>query len=354
MERSSASRKTYLDILRVLASFLVCYNHTPGFHLFLEQEPSGSILSWVNVILSVLTIVDIPLFFLISGALLLGREESYGTLLRKRVWRCAVLLVSASAVMYWMKFADERSISGFLYALLRQQINPSYWYLYAYIGYLLAVPFLRKIAPALRGKDIAYLVLTRVLLTTVLSGLNFLLGCGGLGQIPVPSDIQLPFAAFDFLFYPLIGYYLANLFPMDRVGGKQAAACAAIVAVGSLYSAVITYLEGMTTGFTQNYLGLCNYSTAICVFIILRWLAEHCRIPHRMCRFFSIASSVTLGIYLFEPMLDYVFQARFFGNIPWSTIEMNAASLVWCILCMTAGGVITLTLRKIPGIRRFL
>lgn len=354
MERSSASRKIYLDILRVLASFLVCFNHTPGFHLFLDQEPSGSLLSWFKVAVAVLTIMDIPLYFLISGALLLGKEESYAELFRKRVWRCVVLLICASAVMYWMKFDGERSFTGFVHALLRQQINLSYWYLYAYIGYLLALPFLRKVAKALNGKDIVYLVLVRVVLTTGLNGINFLLGRSGIAQIVLPSDIQLPFVVFDFLFYPLVGYYLANKLSMERVGGKQIAACAAVVAIGSMYSAIITYLEGMDTGFTQNYLGLCNYSTSICVFIMVRWFAEQRHFSHRVCRFFATASSVTLGIYLLEPMLDFAFQGKFLQNVPWNAAAMNAASVAWCILCMTAGGMITLLLRKIPGVRRYL
>lgn len=75
MESTASSRKIYLDVLRVLASFLVCYNHSFGYHLFLDQEADGSILSWFNVFLSAVTTMDIPLFFMISGALLLENRS---------------------------------------------------------------------------------------------------------------------------------------------------------------------------------------------------------------------------------------------------------------------------------------
>lgn len=55
MVSETVNRKTYLDALRVLAAFLVIFNHTEGFHLFLEQAADGSAASWLRVMLSVFT-----------------------------------------------------------------------------------------------------------------------------------------------------------------------------------------------------------------------------------------------------------------------------------------------------------
>ena len=146
MVSETVNRKTYLDALRVLAAFLVIFNHTEGFHLFLEQAADGSAASWLRVMLSVFTKINVPVFFMISGALLLGREESYGVLLRKRVARFLSVLVLFSLVIYLDRNPESRDMSDFVYGLFSGEINLSYWFLYAYLGMLLALPFLRKIA----------------------------------------------------------------------------------------------------------------------------------------------------------------------------------------------------------------
>lgn len=68
-------RKRYLDVLRILASFLVCYNHSFGFELFVGDWDTYNLVFWGDTLLSAFATVNIPLFFMISGALLLGKRN---------------------------------------------------------------------------------------------------------------------------------------------------------------------------------------------------------------------------------------------------------------------------------------
>lgn len=354
MVQSSSSRKLYLDILRVIASFLVCYNHSFGYHLFLDQEPSGGLISWINVVLPIFTIMDVPLFFMISGALLLGKEEAYGTLLRKRVWRFTVVLFAASGITYQIMGEEPRSVSAFIYSLFRGKVNGSHWYLYAYLGFLLMLPFLRKIAKHLSGKDILYLVLLRIVFVSGLTSLNFFLDCFGFSPIVLSERFSLPLALFEFLFYPIVGYYLAEQLPMKKIGAKEIWICFAVLIVGSVYSAVITYIEGVRSAFSQDYLGLFNYTSPMAFFVIVRYFVDKIAIPEKLGKFFSAVSSVTIGIYLLEPLVVHYLSELFFRPIPWHPVIITISSVLWCFCCMTVGGSITYLLRKIPGVKKYL
>ncbi len=353
MQPVKLNRQTYLDILRLIASFFVCYNHTQGFHAFLDQTADGSFVSGMHVFLSCVTTINIPLFFMLSGALLLGKEESYRQLFAKRIWRFLVLIVCASAIVYVVKRPEGRSIPHFLHSMLSGDITISYWYLFAYLSFLLALPFLRRIAKSLRTQDVIFLIILRVLFRCVLPMLNFWLGYWDMEPLYLSGHLQIPMSS-EFLFYPLLGYYLAEKFPMERVTGKHIVWCLAVFVGGNLISSGMTYAEGSYDGFSQTYLGLFNFTSAIALFIALRYFCGRAHMEYGASAFLAEASSLTLGIYLIEPLVTHFFYMPFFDLIHWHPVISTPFSFVWCLMCMGIGGGVTWLLRKLPGMKKFI
>ena len=75
---SQAGKRTvYLDFIRILAIYMVLFNHTrtSGFVLFTVRR--GSFFYPFYLFNAILIKSAVPLFFMVSGALLLGKEESY-------------------------------------------------------------------------------------------------------------------------------------------------------------------------------------------------------------------------------------------------------------------------------------
>ena len=354
MSQATGQRKSYLDILRILAAFLVCYNHSHGFHLYLSQEASGSVLSWINVFLPVLTTVNIPLFFMISGALLLDKEESYRVLFTRRILRFCLLIFFASLITCGILQGDTFSLSRFLPALLEGNVTISYWYLYAYLGFLAALPFLRKIAASLTGRDLCFLLVLRFVFVSVLMSLNLLLESLGRPALAISGYLQFPFATFDILFYPLVGHCLSHLEPSQYGTRKHLAFYTAVLAAGCCLSAGMTYLEGLHSGFSQTYIGLFNYSSAMCVFLLVRFPAEKRTLPAPLRSFLRTAGSVTIGIYLMEPVISHFFLEPFFRRASWDSVSITGLSILWCLFCMAAGGTATWLLRKIPYVQKVL
>ncbi len=72
----SKERLDYIDILRVIAILLVIYNHTNdrGFKWFMNFDQGMAIWMW-DTFMAIICRTCIPIFFMLSGATLLGRAR---------------------------------------------------------------------------------------------------------------------------------------------------------------------------------------------------------------------------------------------------------------------------------------
>lgn len=87
---SLPKRKTYLDAIKILAMFFVVYSHSDIYTLYYVHESVYK--TWIYMIASMIAKTAVPLFFMVSGALLLGRKESYIVFL-KRVLKFIVIII---------------------------------------------------------------------------------------------------------------------------------------------------------------------------------------------------------------------------------------------------------------------
>lgn len=67
----------HIEAIRILAIFFVIFNHTAerGFFLF-AMYPNTDIQYWIYMGISVFCKFSVPMFLMISGALLADKEES--------------------------------------------------------------------------------------------------------------------------------------------------------------------------------------------------------------------------------------------------------------------------------------
>lgn len=347
-------RQLYLDVLRILAAFLVCYNHSFAFELYLNQEPNGSILSWINVATAVLTTINLPLFFMLSGALILGKQESYRDIFSKRIQRFLVLLICCSAAAYLLLEEGPLTLADFWSKLLSGDIFMDYWFLYAYLSLLLAKPMLQKIAIHLTGKDILFLLVLRVIF---FSGKHILNGYASFTDIAFAAlspNIQIPFISFDILFYPLAGYYLHAKLSLEKIGKREILGCLAVISLGTAMTSALVYAEGYFLRFTQNYITLFSYSSAMAVFILIRYGMRNLTPPGWLQKSIVGISSVSIGIYVLQPIVCHNLFLRFHQGMPWTQTTVIAYSLAWCFLCMALCGGLTYLLRVIPGVNKYL
>ena len=213
--------KIYLDIIRLVAIFCVVYNHTPGFDIP-AYEGWNHLGYWGALVVNQLVKMAVPLFFMVTGALLLVKEESISELFRKRVFRFAMVVVIITLAQYAFHccsaqegFSLKSLLSQFYHGVICNEFRAS-WFLYAYIGMLLMLPLIRPIAGCTADAVFVYLFVVQFVFCCAIPAAALCLGeyegCSVYSNwiLFQPEIGTLPFSAGYCVFYLLTGYFLEH------------------------------------------------------------------------------------------------------------------------------------------------
>jgi surface polysaccharide O-acyltransferase-like enzyme len=293
-------RSTALDVARTLAVLDVVMIHATAD--FLGYYDVGTPEFFWGSLFSGLARVGVPLFVMISGALLLDEDRAVTMrgLVGKNVKSLALLLVFWSAV-YDLRMqivapllrGEAVSKRAVVEKLLLGQSH--LWYLYMIIGMYLVTPFLRCF---LRREDPAparwFIALGLVAqftgpVVTMLATLWEPLGV--LSQLI--GRFELKFFG-GYTVYYVTGWYLVHVGLPKRLGR-------AVPVLGALAAIISILYVGRTGDYNTGYspLNLLIYCYAVGVFCLLL------RLPSFGERAMERLSRLTLGVYLVQSMVLY-------------------------------------------------
>ena len=91
------SKKTYFEFMRIIACALVIFNHLRGYSLY---GISSGLKQFLYMTLTMITRINVPLFFMISGALLLEKQEDIKIVFKKRVSRIVIIMLLFEFFLY--------------------------------------------------------------------------------------------------------------------------------------------------------------------------------------------------------------------------------------------------------------
>ena len=249
------TKKIHIEVMRILAIAMVIFNHTgtKGFMLFTVNRES--VFYWGYMFLAIASKFAVPLFFMISGALLLGKEEAVSKILKKRVLKFFIIMLAGSLVVYIHKLNGDFSTFSFKELgekLYIGNVTTAYWYFYAYLAFLLMLPFLRKLAKGMSNQEYVYMIGLYLLLQVFpvlqlysLIGLHY-------------NENFTFFIAEQLVFYPLLGYYLEHRLPEEKCNGKSILILAVLSVLAVLLCCVMTHryctiFERWDESNCQNY-----------------------------------------------------------------------------------------------------
>lgn len=351
-----AGRRVYIDFLKVIAIYLVLFNHTgvSGFVLFTVRQ--GTKMYFPLMFNAILIKIAVPLFFMASGALLLGKEESYGDLLRKRFLRFLVVLVVASLISYLYtclrQGSQALSAAYFWTMLYTHNLAGSYWYLYAYLAYILMLPLLRKLAKAMTAQEYRWMFLLYGVVH-FLQILEFLIWKGGKSN---NSYFSL-FIALDYVFYPLMGYYIDRCmkdaeFTVRRLLAMTAVSVAAIVVCCLMTHYSCTLTGGWDEESCQTFFSTLIFLPTVTVYYGVKLLFLRHPPTERLKKIIVAASETTFGLYLINHICLEETLPVFAALYP--HMRVLIACWIWTLCACLLGGGITFLVKKIPGVRKFL
>lgn len=199
-------RNYSFDVLRILACFLVIVNHT--IEGLFKYFPSKT--GYLSFAVFYFCKIAVPIFLMISGALLIPKEESLKKLFFKRIFRMIIILLVfsfVSGLIYkTIAISSTRSILTFLKSLLIKPIWPYWhlWYLYAYTALLFSLPIIRKMCSSMNKKDYYYYFICWIVFSSFLPFIAKIKGFYIYGNI-IPAIFSSYLGCF------IIGHFLVNI-----------------------------------------------------------------------------------------------------------------------------------------------
>lgn len=202
----SSSRTSYLNYIRLFATFAVIILHCTYTYY---NNPTNSSESLWRVLgyLTELTRTGVPLFFMISGYLLLNKEiSSVSAFYKKRIIKIGIPFVLYDVFYFFymnLSSGSAISIKGFFDELMIQGSSYHLWFVYSILFIYLLMPFLQKIVKSSNEKQLFLLLCLAVFQTTLRPFINTIFA----GKI----YLQLTDDGFmGYIGYIILGYILGK------------------------------------------------------------------------------------------------------------------------------------------------
>lgn len=342
-----------MDLIRTTALVLVILLHASIEPLPAIVNGSSDVLvQWWSVnIYHSLSRAGVPLFIMLSGALLLQSvkaNESIKTFFKKRASRIALpFLFWGAAYFAWRIFLNNETLT---WTSIGQSIiwGPyfHFWFLYMLIGLYLVTPMLRIYVANASWKLQRYALILWVIGTALIPLISILT------KYDLNNNL--------FIFTGYVGYYLLGPY-LVKVYIRKKISCTLFLA-GFIWTAVGTYLITAIKGGTLQFFFYDNLSpgvilAAISLFLILSTIQDS-RIKDRfpkVSKLLHFISVNSLGIYLLHLMVLETLQRGYLGlKISLATvnpiIEIPLITIITLSICL----LVIYLLKKVPILKNLI
>lgn len=339
------NRLFFCDALRVFAMAAIVTLHSSAPLCYAVNKG----MNWYAVItVNVLTRFAVPCFVMISGYLLLGREENAFVFYKKRLFSMVVPFLTWSLFYslwlvhlggtVWQQFVSFLN-SGVMYHL---------WFCYMMIGLYLLAPFVRVFCASLVDSTLIWLMLMLFLMS----------GFAGLAQTQygVTHSLSYLFPINIYLGYFVLGFVLSKIdFHIKYLNFGLWF----VVICSTLCSVIFTISSSLATGQLNEYwlspLSIATMLQAVSFFLLI--LNSKDRIEHFLGetakRVVESISSSSYTIYLMHIIvLEHV--TKYW--IKYDYTKYNSLMITFGLASGTMffSYVFSLGLRKIPVVRRLV
>ena len=288
----------YLDVLRVIACLMVIMIHASGYYV---TKNIGSTNFWISNVLDSLVRVAVPIFVMISGALLLDKNYKYSKdKLVSHIYKMILMFVVWS-LMYTLLFdviepiiLKHESISVFKTIINFVKGYYHLWFFYLIVGLYLILPLLRLWVKDENKKYVEYFLILSIIFTFIISwGLT--IGSYYSDNIVKISEFfnnkfQLKYIS-GYTSYFILGWYLNNY----KVNNKNRIYLLSVVSI--LLSIFGIYILSITLDKPvqlYDYLGINVLIPSIALFIYVKDKYN----KKKESNIISSISKYSLGIYV--------------------------------------------------------
>ena len=298
-------RILWIDLIKVFAIFSVLVLHIAA--PILEQYNNISLSSWhIGNIYDSAVRMSVPLFFMISGVLLLNsKEENLNTFFKKRFLKVVIpLIVWTFLYILFRKYIQHQDINIFI-QLFKGILSPRYfhlWFLYVIVGIYLILPLLKILINNSTTKMQIYFLLLWLYSFSIIPSIGEFTGQNIPNYLPMMSS---------FIGFLVLGFLLEKIKISKKffyISILLAIASTAIAILGTYY---LTEKANKFIPFFYHYSNIIIIIQASAYFIMMRYIAEEyiSNMPKLKSIIFTI-SFTSLGIYLIHPMILFLLREK--------------------------------------------
>lgn len=255
----------YLDFLRSFAIIMVLALHSISNYIT-RPEIFGTTSWYIYLVLNALTRTGVPIFFMISGYLMLSSDNSrdFRNFYKKSLLRIFIPLLfwnvayfSYKCIMGYIDF----DITILLWNFMDSGMEYHLWYLYTILGIYLIVPFLKMFVDNCTMKQMVWLLFLMIC-TTIFSFINTV------------TPLYIYF--FDPLFNGYIGCFFMGYILGNIKNDYKVVICFSIAGILCLAVSVIVHhihssSNGINLVFNYGY-SFCHYVLAGAIFMVSRYV----------------------------------------------------------------------------------
>lgn len=243
-------KKMHLEFLRFLCIWLVMFTHTAtaGFSLYLVRPES--LFFPLYILVPFYVKIAVPIFFIISGALLLPKEESITSIFKKRIYRFIQVIFIFSLINYIYFYHNLPltlwgHVEKFFTLIYTSHMVTAYYFLYIYVAFLLMLPIWRVLVKHLTNQLFLYLIGLHLFFVGIVPIISFLIFKG---TAEINGFINPILAISEPTFYFLIGYWIENKLPSSYLNKRNMTYLGIASFIGTVIAASMTYYHGVIAG----------------------------------------------------------------------------------------------------------
>lgn len=343
-------RILYLDILKVIAVAGVIFNHMYWF-----IPASNDFYITVRFLLFSIVKPAVPIFIMVTGALMLGRKSSYKEVFTKRIPRVVIAFLIASII--YCLYKGNNPISVFLRIFEGEVDGKNYdyipywgWYIYLLIALYIMTPFLQKMIKSFKDKDYKVFIFLFIILVSIFNCLptftSVFLGTSD----GVNSNLTTS------LFSIGVGYYVFGYYISKKDISRKENLISIIIYFVSMFFCTLYLLFFSRRMADPGYFPL-EYSyfpisiASMCVFISFKYYFSKGIKNELLVKLITTISLSGFGIYLFHvPLVEEIHKLPFMMNIFNFNPLLGTVCLISLIIFILT--IVFYLIRKIPIFRK--
>ena len=319
----ATKRIEYIDTLKFLAIFAVISIHC--FTLNAEAE----ILHFKIINFEQLFRFAVPLFLMITGALLLNKEIILKEYLTKRLKRVLYPLIFFTIILL-------------LFTTLKDFVFAFYWYPWMIIGVVLAVPVINKFIQYSDEREIEYYLAIFILFSVISQIFNI---------FKVYNSLDITFF-YTPISYVILGYYLFNK-KTDYSPAKIMISCILVFIISTL--AKIALGNYFYTHDFSTYLDLSLFQvvqvSSVFIFFKTLYLKDNILNQKLIKKFILSVSRASYGMFFIQHLLILYYIKYEFLNLSLTGSETILAILVMIIAVFLVSWILIVIMSRIPVLK---